>query len=137
MRIEFPYDHVSKPAEPRAYRSWDNCGYHDRLCYCAPGQQTYHSEINDILKLLDSGWELSEAGEVLRRVSSEVADLLGRESPAVAGSTAQQRVGEATQKFHSRSSNGADRRDAVRGLADVLKLLRPQLMQVPRKGTTA
>lgn len=131
--IEFLYDHVSKPTEPRYYHSYNNCGYHDSTFDSAAGRERYRSEVNDILALLDGGWELSETGEVVRQVTSEVADLLSRELPDVAGATARERVTDAVRKFRSRTSDKSDRHDAVRDLADVLEFLRPQLKLVLTK----
>jgi hypothetical protein len=131
--IEFLYDHVSEPAQPRPYHDWNSCGYHDREFDKRAGQVVYRVDVNDVIRLLDGGWELTAEGEVVRRVDSEVHDLIDRSLPPIAGPTAQGRVDAATRKFRSRSSNWDDRRDAVRDLADALELLRPQLKKALTK----
>jgi len=128
--VEFFYDHVSKPVEPRYYHSFSNCGYHDTKFDRAAGRKHYRSEINEILRLLDAGWELSPEGEVLRRVDASVADLLDRPLPTSMSATVQKRVDAAIGKFRRRTSTADDRRDAVRDLVDVLEFLRPQFKQV-------
>src|SRR5437867_3813844 len=39
--VEFLYDHVSKPVEPRPYHDWNECGYHDSVFDKAAGQARY------------------------------------------------------------------------------------------------
>jgi len=126
--IEFLYDHVSKPVEPRYFHDWSECGYHDKNFDSAAGRELYRSEVNDILRLLESGWELSVEGEVLRRLDAPVRELLERTLPV--SSSVQGRVDAAIRKFRLRASSRDDRRDAVRDLVDVLEFLRPQLKQV-------
>jgi hypothetical protein len=128
--IEFLYDQVSKPIEPRYYHDWSGCGYHDKNFDKAAGRDHYRSEINEILQLLDTGWELSADGEVLRRLDAPVRELLERPLPSTVAGSVQERVDGAIRKFRLRSSSRDDRRDAVRDLVDVLEFLRPQLKQV-------
>lgn len=128
--IEFLYDHVSKPVEPRYFHDWSGCGYHDKNFDSGAGRELYRSEMNDILHLLESGWELSVEGEVLRRVDAPVRELLDRALPPSVAPSVQGRVDAAIRKFRLRSSSRDDRRDAVRDLVDVLEFLRPQLTQV-------
>lgn len=131
--VEFLHDHVSKPVEPRFYHSFNSCGFHDTNFDKAAGREHYRSEVNDILRLLDTGWELSAEGEVLHRVDASVMDLLDRNLPSTVAPAVQARVDAAIRKFRLRTSSRDDRRDAVRDLVDVLEFLRPQLKQVLTK----
>lgn len=63
--IEFLFDYVSEP-ELTYYRGQMNCGWHSSGYDQAKGKNEYRDELNQVLKDYKSGYELSDAGEVLQ-----------------------------------------------------------------------
>jgi hypothetical protein len=66
--IEFVHDHVAKPAANTGrYHQYSGCGWH----YCSDGEfdevaarAEWRNRVNSTLKFYDSGYQLSEAGEI-------------------------------------------------------------------------
>lgn len=130
--VEFLFDHVSQGTRGELH-SFMNCGWHYVEFDRAAGRQRFRSEMNPILTQLGAGWELTERGEIVRRVDAEVKDLLDRALPATAEAGIQERVTAAARKFRDRGSDRDARRDAVRDLADILERLRPSAKEVLSK----
>lgn len=135
--VEFYYDHVSLPTEGW-FHDYAHCGDHFTAFDAAPARVEYRSEVNAILSHLGDGYELDSNGEVVHVAPSGYETLLATTPPPIAGKQYESRVASAIRKFRSRSSSPDDRRDAVRDLADVLELMRPEVLQtVGRKDDAA
>jgi len=124
-RVEFAYDHVSKPTSGR-YHSFNDCGYHARTFDRGAGRREFRSEVNEILADYREGYELAASGEVERRPPSGLEPLLEEPLPDLEGINYQADVQAAIRKFKSRQSTPADRRDAVRDLVGILELMRDE-----------
>ncbi|WEK45785.1 MAG: hypothetical protein P0Y56_12195 [Candidatus Andeanibacterium colombiense] len=123
--IEFLYDHISKPRS-KSMHGWNNCGYHYSDFDRDEGRAEFRERINVPLKRYGEGWELTESGELLSLPPRGMSTLVGAPLTGADASTAQ-KVADATVKFRRHGSSIADRKDAVRDLADVLEWLRPQI----------
>ena len=127
--IEFLHDHVSKPTE-RHYCDWNGCGWHCRAFDLAAGRSEYGSKINRLLSAYDTGFELTEDGQVLAVPEDGMTPLLEAPAPPADPENVNARVAAAVAKFRRHRSSFEDRRDAIRDLADVLEFLRPKLKVV-------
>lgn len=127
--VEFLYDHISKPTE-RSFHSYSGCGW-----YCSEfdrdaGRLEYRNKIKRLLLSYDSGFELSEQGEVLAVSPTGLEPLIEASVPHSDSDNVTMRVDAAIKKFRRHRSSIDDRRDAVRDLAGILEFLRPKLKQV-------
>ena len=129
--IEFLYDHVSEGVEGHMH-SYSGCGMHFVKFDRKPAQAAYRIAINDLLSDYGSGFALSEAGEIENLPEAGFANLVVAGLPSADPHNIEDRVNTAVNKYLRRASTLEDRRDAVRGLADVLEYLRPQLKGVLR-----
>lgn len=127
--IEFLFDHISKPTE-RRFHDYSACGWHCSKFDQVPGQLEYREKLNRLLRAYDSGFELSEQGEVAALPPTGFEPLMAAELPHHDDSNVTSRVETAINKFRRHRSSIEDRRDAVRDLADVLEFLRPSLKEV-------
>jgi hypothetical protein len=127
--MEFLYDCVSKPVDGR-YHSYASCGWHYNVFDPATGRAEYRLEVNAILQDYRSGYELSEAGEILEGGPSWMAALANAQLPVYDPLNVETRVDAAILKFRRRGTPIDDKRDAIRDLADVLEFLRPKLKKV-------
>jgi hypothetical protein len=123
--IEFVFDHISKPTKGTLHQ-WNECGMHWEEFDGLAGQAEYRASVNALLARYEKGYELSTHGEVMELGPVGTAKLLTTELP-VGEDNIKGRVEAAVTRFRQRRSTTADRRDAVRDLADVLEYLRPQI----------
>lgn len=124
--IEFMYDCVGKPIEG-GYHPYYNCGYHASKFSKEVGQEEFRREVNDILYQYSTGFELSKNGEILALAESGFESLVEEEFPEYDSENVEGRVKAAVKKFRYRRASLEQRREAVRGLIDVLEYLRPQI----------
>jgi hypothetical protein len=124
--LEFLFDHISKPTE-RRYHEYSACGWHCTKFDRVAGQQEYRDKLNRLLRAYDSGFEISEQGEVVAIPPTGFEPLLHAALPHPDAGNVTSRVDAAIRKFRRHRSSIEDRRDAVRDLADVLEFLRPLL----------
>ena len=124
--VEFMFDCAGKPVEVR-YHDYKNCGDHCDTFEKKAGQNGFREEINDVLCRYSTGFELSEDGEVLALAEMGFEPLVEEDLPATNSEHVEDRVKVAIRKFRYRRSSIEDRREAVRGLIDVLEYLRPQI----------
>ncbi|QUD90561.1 hypothetical protein [Phenylobacterium montanum] len=129
--IEFVFDHISKPIKGTMHQ-WNQCGMHWEEFDGPAGQAEYRASVNTLLARYEKGYELSHHGEVAELGPTGTANLLTTELP-VSEDNIKGRVDSAVTKFRQRRSTTADRRDAVRDLADVLEYLRPRIKEVLTK----
>jgi hypothetical protein len=127
--IEFLFDHVSNGVEGWMH-SFGGCGMHFEKFDRAAAQASYRAEINELLADYGSGYTLSPAGEIERLPETGFANLVVAGLPSEDPTNIDDRVRLAVAKYLRRASSLDDRRDAVRGLADVLEYLRPRLKSV-------
>jgi hypothetical protein len=125
--IEFLHDYCSYPLEG-VYHSWNQCGIHYSTFDKEKGQQEYREKTNEILKLYESGYELSSEGEVLILPDNALGELIENPLPKIAqNKNLNQKIEDATRKFRRSRSSMSERRDAIRDLADVFESIRPDL----------
>lgn len=129
--IEFLYEHCSKPIEEEGrYHSFSNCGWHFFKFQRDPGRVEFRERINKLLALYENGYELSVEGEILALADNGLEGLFEALLPKVDPENIEARVVAAQVKFRRHRASIDDRRDAIRGLADVLEYLRPRLKKV-------
>lgn len=136
--VEFMHDHVSTgdPATGR-FHDFSGCGWHHKTFKDEPARSTYRRAVNDMLRKLPPGYELTTDGEVVRKAPDGLAPLLAA-APRLLGPADRNHVEAAIAKYRARSSSGTDRRDAVRDLADVLEHLRSNVKEhMPSKDEAA
>jgi hypothetical protein len=126
--VEFMFDCAGKPVKVR-YHGYYNCGYHGDTFEKEVGQNEFREEINEVLRRYSTGFELSKDGEVLALAETGFEPLVEEDLPATNLEHVEDRVKAAIRKFRYRRSSIEDRREAVRGLIDVLEYLRPQIKQ--------
>ena len=136
--MEFVYDHVSTGDSATArYHSFSNCGMHYARFNPNPARANYLTRVNEILRRMSPGFEMTESGEILRAVVDGTAPLLDS-APRLLEATQRAHVESAIVKYRARSSTATDRRDAVRDLADVLENLRADIKtHMPTKDEAA
>lgn len=127
--IEVLFDHCSKGVEGFQH-SFGGCGWHYSEFDRAAGRAIYREKVNEILADYGSGFELSEEGEILILAEEGLDTLLAAPLPSLDPKNVEARVAAAALKYRRRGSSGADRRDAVRDLADVLEFLREDVKAV-------
>jgi hypothetical protein len=127
--IEFVYDCVSKPVEGR-YHSYSDCGWHYTAFDGDAGHSEFRAEINDLLRDYSEGYELSQDGEILALGEPGLQPLLDEPLLQYDPENVESRVEAAVYRFRHRRSSLDDKRDAVKGLADVLEFLRPKLVSM-------
>lgn len=83
-----------------------------------------------MLRLGDPGFELDAQGQVIERAPEAFSTLLNAPiPPGTEHDKVITRIDTAVSKFRLRGSSIEDKRHAVRDLADVLELLRPDINQ--------
>lgn len=122
--MEFLFDHVSV-GTGGWHHSYNSCGDHFSEFDRSAGQAEWRGAINQYLCDYADGFELSQAGEVLRLGPQALHPIFSATLPAADPNGVMARVDAAIAKFRRHSSTLEDRRDAVRDLADVLEFLRP------------
>ena len=126
--VELLFDLVSKPVRGR-HHAYGGCGMHWTDFDQFEGQFEFRQIVNQILCDFEDGYELGENGEIMRLAPKPLQPLLVAKIPRSEELT-EDRISEAISKFRRHNSSIADRRDAVRNLADVLELLQPQMKKV-------
>lgn len=127
--IELLYDHVSAGVGGY-FHQHNGCGMHYESFDRSAARLGYRAEINELLRDYGSGFELSLEGEIANLPEAGFANLMVAGLPSGDPDNVDDRVKMSIGKYLRRSSGLEDRRDAVRGLADVLEFLRPQLKNV-------
>ena len=79
------------------------------------------------------GYELSENGEILESPEQGLEDLVLANLPSYDPKNVESRVESAIHKFRRSRSSPDEKRDAIRDLADVLEILKPQITKVISK----
>lgn len=129
--IEFLHDHVSKPTDGY-HHTYAQCGWHYHTFDSKAGRADYRERVNLLLESYKGGFEISEEGEIRELPQPGTAPLLAANLPS-SDDNVTTRVQSAIAKFRRYRSTTAERRDAIRDLADVLEYLRPHLKTVLTK----
>ncbi len=129
--IEFVHDHVAKPAANTGrYHSYSSCGWHyssDGEFDEATARSEWRSRVNTTLKFYDSGYQLSEAGEIEHLTPNGMTPLLQAQLPTKAKQADRDKVANAIRTFQLGRSTRPERKQAVRDLIDVLEFHRQQV----------
>lgn len=128
--IEFVHDHVAKPVAGGWHHSFSGCGWHyrqdDKFDECA-ARDEWRTKCSKALKYYDGGYQLSEAGEILRIAPDGMTPLLHAELPSKTNKTDREKVSNAVRTFQLGRSTRQERKQAVRDLVDVLEFHRPHV----------
>lgn len=124
--IEFLFDNISKPVDGY-FHSYGGCGMHYSSFNRHEGQQEFRSVLNPILAAYQSGFTLSENGEMLTLPEKGMSQLLEANLPKFDPENIEERVQAATDRFRRHKASLEDRKHALRDLADVLEYLRPKI----------
>jgi hypothetical protein len=124
--IEFMFDCAGEPINAY-YHGYYQCGSHCRTFQKEEGQNEFRKEVNAVLPRYSTGFELSEIGEVLALPETGFEPLVENDLPHYDSEHVEDRVKAAIKKFRYHRAPIDDRREAVRGLIDVLEFLKPQI----------
>jgi len=129
--IEFLYDCVSEPIH--RYDEWSNHGdYYDTFDR-ETGKQEFRDSMNQLWRDYREGYELSENGEILEFPEQGLEDLVLANLPPYDLENVEQPVQNAILKFRRSRSSLDGKHDAIRDLADVLEIMKPQITKVISK----
>ncbi len=130
--IEFFYDRISEPVETENLyiHGWNGCGYHYEKYSMEAGQEKYRKEINEALCDYGEGYELSAGGEILHIPDDGVKKILEAKVPDNAKGNIKERIYQAQELFYRGRSSYANRRSAVKELADCFEFLKDDLNSV-------
>ncbi len=123
--IEYLYFYVSKPIKGSMH-SYGNCGMHWEKFDKPQGQKIFLNKINELLKLYEKKFELSVKGEILSLPEKGFENIFKAELPSN-DNDIKSRYETAIYKFRHHGATFADRRHAVRDLADILEKIRPEI----------
>ena len=123
--IEFLYDHVSEPGNWVEMVSDSGFNYHDYDGYNdTSGQCEFRKQVNAFLCDYKSGFELCENGEISFAGTRGLQYLLDAEIVAYDEKNVDGKVRNAILKWRNRHLKIAERREAIRDLADVFEWLK-------------
>ena len=126
--IEFLFQHVSKPVDGTMHPH-NECGMHWSTFNKKDGQAEFTEKINGVLSHYSEGFELSPQGEVLSKPEAGFEQIFNADVPSE-DENITLRVESAILQYRRHGSTLADRRQAVRELADVLEYLRPKVQKL-------
>jgi hypothetical protein len=122
--VEFVHDHVAKPGEGSGhFHSWNNCGLHldcrrDKF-HEQEAREEWRARVNTVLRFYEDGYELSEAGEIVRIASQGMENLIAVAPVVAAESTNAAKLANAVH-----TSTREQRKQAIRELVDILEFHR-------------
>jgi hypothetical protein len=123
--LEFLYDHVSKPGEwvritgPTGYNYDDYEGYDERA-----GRAGFREKANAFLADYKAGYELTEEGTVLALGSDGLQYILNAKIVPYDEANVDSKVRNAIAKWRNRHLALAEKKEAIRELADVFEWLK-------------
>lgn len=127
--IEFLYDHISRPIKKdNDYHSWNQCGWHYSEFNKDAGQNEFIEKMNEILADYETGFEMDKNGLILVKDESGLANIYLANIPTDREDI-KTKVDLAVQKYRESRSSLEMRRIAIRELADILEILRPEAKQ--------
>jgi hypothetical protein len=122
--LEFLYDQVSKPGErvpmaPEGYVYYDYIDYDD-----ASGKAEFREKANAFLCDYEPGYELAEDGTILALGADGLQNILDTEIVPFDEANVDSKVRDAIRKWRNRQLDVAEKRKAIRELADVFEWLK-------------
>lgn len=127
--LEALHDLVSEPVRGR-FHDFANCGWHYSIFNKVKGQEEFRRLMNPALERFEQPLQMTPAGEIIVAAPDEFRPLLEASVPPTTDAElVTARVDEAKRIFQSRTSGRADRRQAVRELADALEALRSDIKE--------
>ena len=130
--IEFLYDYVSEPTD-KWYHKWYNCGWHSSEYDGEKGREEYRIKVNEIIKDYESGYELSNDGEILEIAPTGLEHLFEEIVQTDDPENIDMRRQNAISKYMRYGATTSDKKDAVRELADVLEFLKKSGIRLQKK----
>ncbi len=130
--IEFLYDYVSEPKN-KWYHAWNMCGWHATEYDKKGGQEKFRVEINSILKDYDGRYQLTEKGEIQRIPPTGLKTLISEIPRTDEPKNIDERIQNAISKYLKHDATIADKKDAIRTLADILEFLKKEGIRLPDK----
>jgi hypothetical protein len=125
--VEVLHDLVSEPGEGR-HHDYNNCGWHYSSFNRATGQDTYRREMNNVLSLADPPFELDNGGQLVEIGPPDFRPLLEATVPdGTEHDLITAKIDAAKRRYRSRGATVDEQHAAVRDLADVLEVLRPDV----------
>jgi len=127
--LEVLHDVISKPVDGR-YHDFGGCGWHYSRFDRETGRAEYRHALNQLLERYEEPLSINTEGEIVHLAPSEFIPLLSAPVPAgIDIDLVASRIDSAKRTFERRNAALADRRQAVRELADVLEMLRPEIKE--------
>jgi hypothetical protein len=118
--IEFADFSCAKPTRTY-FHNWDACGTHVLESDQEAGRTEFRDRINAVLARWGKGFSLQESGEIWEAAPT---GLDGLDVASSGESTIDSRVEAAIRVFRRHNATDADKRHAVRDLADVMEYLK-------------
>lgn len=123
--LEFLYDHVSKPGEMTDMTTDTGYNYSDYADYDdAAGREEFREQANAFLCDYGSGFELSKEGTILALGTHGLQHILDAEVVPYDEVNVDSKVRHAIMKWRNRRLALAEKREAIRELADVFEWLK-------------
>lgn len=123
--IEFLYDHVSKPGVMQQMTTDMGWNYNDYDGYDKKaGQEEFKDTVNAFLHEYKTGFELTQEGIVLALGTEGLQHILGAEIPEYDEVNVDSKVRNAITKWRNRNLSLAEKKNAIRDLADVFEWLK-------------
>ena len=123
--LEFLFDHVSKPCEIVDMVTDTNWQYRDYGDYDdAAGQNEFREQANAFLCDYGEGFELSKDGTVLASGSGCIRQILTAEIEPYDEKNVDSKVRNAILKWRNRHLSLAEKKEAIREMADVFEWLK-------------
>jgi hypothetical protein len=112
------------------YHNYNDCGMHYLQFDPDSGSSAFREAMNPVLRRYERPLELAVPGRLREAAPSEFQQLLDADvPPGTDADLITSRMGDAVDLFRSRAATVADRRRAVRDLADVLEPLRADIRE--------
>jgi hypothetical protein len=123
--IEFLYDYVSKPGNWVSMTTETNFQYYDYDGYdVEAGRSDFRKKVNSFLVSYKSGYELSDDGTIETCGADGLQHILGAEIIPYDEANVDNRIHRAIAKWKGRHATLADKKEAIRELADVFEWLK-------------
>jgi hypothetical protein len=127
--LEFIWEHVSA-GEDGNHHDWINCGWHYRTFDSQRGQERVRADLNPVLALYDSGYELTIDGEISKRLAPHIQAIAAMPLPQETPERVAVAVHRAIRLYRQRDGGEDEWREAARELAGAFQYLRPQIQTV-------
>lgn len=132
--IEFLYDLVSKPKGDSLFCCDCKAFHYERETtkYSKQrGKDFFRLKINELLRLYDGGFELTEEGEIVKIENSNITRIFEATLP-IDDKTSQEKLEHALKQMQRRHNTHSERKEAVRLLGDILEPIRQEIISYCR-----